>query len=429
MTRDLFVHIVSSLAEKLVGTEFEGHVFAVGGSVRDYVMQNEIKDIDLVVDLPEGGINLAKHLSMTENLLYAPVIYPTYGTCQFRLKEFPEYELEAVHTRGEQYHDKNSRNPMTYFSDINDDSIRRDLTINALYYDIFNDKIVDPTEKGLNDIKNHIIRTSNEDPCIVFDDDPLRILRVVRFAAKYGWEIDKKTYGAMHKYFDRLKIISRERITTELVNMLSTKHPDKAMHLLNDLGLWSFVVLGLDLSPNVYNLGKEDEKQLANALKVCVERNLPLETKLAIIYHMFDCITTAEIMHNIKFSNDMIKEVKLILKNLYEIQNDLDDCRIREIQLDYKDKQSFMKLVNCVQALFGDEKAKTVVEKTESGETVMFGYKLPVNGDDVMREYGISPGENVKYVLDHLLDYACQKPNATYNELIAKGLHFKKIFC
>lgn len=96
-------------------------------------MHGETKGIDLVLDIPDGGTRLAEYLEKEGHLAYPPAICPTYGTCQYRLKMFPEHELEAVHTRGEQHHDKNSRNPETFFSGIEDDAIRRDLTANALY--------------------------------------------------------------------------------------------------------------------------------------------------------------------------------------------------------------------------------------------------------------------------------------------------------
>ena len=261
MTAVDFMSIMVELLNLLKGSRFEGHVFAVGGSVRDLVMQSEIKDIDLVVDLPNGGIDLALYLDGLGCLTHKPVTYPTYGTCMFTLNKFPDVELEAVHTRGEQYHDKNSRNPETFFAGIDADSVRRDLTINALYYDVFNANFADPTGKGMDDIRNRVIRTSNTDPNIVFDDDPLRILRVVRFSAKYGWGIERKTMKAMKRHADRLSIISRERITQELVNMLKTKHPSYAMGVITDLGLWK-VVTGTDLP-------KDKGRKISIALGEC----------------------------------------------------------------------------------------------------------------------------------------------------------------
>lgn len=159
MTQEKFKQIISFIGNCIKGSDFENHVFAVGGCVRDSYMGNEIKDIDLCIDLPDGGIKLAEFLHTKKFLTRPPVVYPTYGTAMFKFKKFNQDEIECVHTRGEQYHDKNSRNPVTTFASIEEDAFRRDFTCNALYYDISKKNIIDPTGKGVEDIKNRIIRS------------------------------------------------------------------------------------------------------------------------------------------------------------------------------------------------------------------------------------------------------------------------------
>lgn len=149
MTQEKFKQIIEYIGECIKDSDFENHVFAVGGCVRDSYMGNEIKDIDLCIDLPEGGIKLAEYLHAKKFLTRPPVVYPTYGTAMFKFKKFNQDEIECVHTRGEQYHDKNSRNPETCFATIQDDCIRRDLTINALYMNVTTGEILDLTGKGL----------------------------------------------------------------------------------------------------------------------------------------------------------------------------------------------------------------------------------------------------------------------------------------
>ena len=168
-------------------------------------------------------------------LVHEPVIFERYGVASFIFKEFPEDNIECVMTRCEKYLDRNSRNPETIFAGIEDDCIRRDLTINALYYNISTGEIVDMVG-GLNDIENKIIRTTNENPDIVFDDDPLRVCRVVRFSARYGWEIDPKTYASMKKYVDRLEIISKERIKDEFNKILLSDNASMGIRMLCDIG-------------------------------------------------------------------------------------------------------------------------------------------------------------------------------------------------
>ena len=142
MTREEFKKITEYIGSIIKGTSFENHIFAVGGSIRDLCMGNDIKDIDLVIDLPHGGVDFAnwcKEQGYTKTV----VIYETYGTAMFKFKQFPGEEIECVMTRGEKYEDKESRNPVTVFADINEDAIRRDLTINALYYNVSTGEILD----------------------------------------------------------------------------------------------------------------------------------------------------------------------------------------------------------------------------------------------------------------------------------------------
>lgn len=157
MKKEEFLKITGYIGSIIKGTPFEGHVFAVGGSVRDFYMGNEIKDIDLVIDLPHGGVDFANWCK-DQGYTNTVVIYETYGTAMFKFKEFPGEEIECVMTRGEKYIDSGSRNPTVEFADLNEDAFRRDLTINALYYDVTNKKIIDPTGYGIKDIENKIIR-------------------------------------------------------------------------------------------------------------------------------------------------------------------------------------------------------------------------------------------------------------------------------
>lgn len=409
MTAVDFFSITCELARLLNGSKFEGHVFAVGGSVRDLVMYSEIKDIDLVVDLPNGGIDLAEHLDGLGCLTHKPVTYPSYGTCMFTLKKFPDVELEAVHTRGEQYHDRNSRNPETFFAGIDADSIRRDLTINALYYDIFKGGVVDPTGKGLDDIRNHVIRTSNTTPDVVFDDDPLRILRVVRFSAKYGWGIEAGTKDAMKRYADRLSIISRERITQELVNMLKTKNPGYAMRLIEELGLWK-IVTGTELP--------EDKGcKVIIALGECARNDYSLRTRLTVVFGGLsgeDCRST---MLSLKFSSKDSGDVSKIVAHLYDfIIGRNNNAYIRKIQLRFS-REMFLELLNVIEML-GICHINPVRRMVLNGECNMFGYRLPVNGDDVIELLGVESGVEVGRILSDMINVACVNPSVTKEELI-----------
>ena len=162
MTEDKFHKIVLYLKDLIKGTKFDGKTYVVGGAVRDLLMDKEIKDVDVVLELPNGGIDFAKWMEENGYTHGSVVTYPTYGTAMFRLNEYPEVEIECVQTRKEQYKDKNSRNPETEYGTLYEDIMRRDFTCNTLLYDITNCQVLDLTGKGIEDIKNKIIRSPLE---------------------------------------------------------------------------------------------------------------------------------------------------------------------------------------------------------------------------------------------------------------------------
>lgn len=162
MTEDNFHKIVLYLKDLIKGTKFDSKTYVVGGAVRDLLMDKEIKDIDIVLELPNGGIEFAKWMEENGYTHGSVVTYPTYGTAMFRLNEYPEVEIECVQTRKEQYKDKNSRNPETEYGTLYEDIMRRDFTCNTLLYDITNCQVLDLTGKGIEDIKNKIIRSPLE---------------------------------------------------------------------------------------------------------------------------------------------------------------------------------------------------------------------------------------------------------------------------
>ena len=138
-----FHTVKNTLKEIIKGSPFEGHVYCVGGCVRDMLLHRPIKDIDLVVDLPNGGINLALWLKEKGHVLGSVVTYQHFGTAMFTLKKVHDVELESVQTRKEVYRDMESRNPETVFGTILEDSERRDFTYNALYLNVSDDTIND----------------------------------------------------------------------------------------------------------------------------------------------------------------------------------------------------------------------------------------------------------------------------------------------
>lgn len=216
-----YIEVLRHIADIIKGSQFENHVFAVGGCVRDHLRGVDPHDIDLCIDLPGGGIHLAEFLSRKNVLNGDPVLFERFGTSAVRLSKFPDLQIEMVQTRKEKY-TPGSRKPECCFGSIHDDSMRRDLTINALYMDVNTLEILDPTGRGHDDFKNHRIDTTGN-PAEIFTEDPLRILRVVRFAHKFGpgWAINPEVIYAMKVTSRMLSNISKERIVDELTKMFT----------------------------------------------------------------------------------------------------------------------------------------------------------------------------------------------------------------
>ncbi len=235
MDTALYRSVCHWLRDLIRGTQWEGHVYAVGGCCRDEILGREIKDVDIAVDLPNGGVELATWLHNRRLTIGRPIFFEKYGTAKLRLKAFPDDEIELVQTRREKYTDRTTRNPEVVSGTLEDDCFRRDFTVNTLYHDISRDRMVDLTGRGVADIREGVLRTP-DDPNVTFDDDPVRILRCIRFAARFGWRIDDATLRALYNNVERLSIVSRERCRAELTKMLTGPNPRLALDLLSDTG-------------------------------------------------------------------------------------------------------------------------------------------------------------------------------------------------
>lgn len=209
-------------------------VFVVGGYVRDYYLNklsSDITDIDFVTI--GSGITLAKKVAVsleTRNIS----VFKQFGTAQVK---YNTIDLEFVGARKESYR-KDSRKPLVENGTLEDDQLRRDLTINALSWCLNPGSfgvLYDPFG-GISDLKSHIIRTPI-DPEQTFDDDPLRMMRAIRFATQLGFQIEKATLDAIKKMSPRLSIISKERIVDELNKIVLSKRPSSGFSLLLETGL------------------------------------------------------------------------------------------------------------------------------------------------------------------------------------------------
>ncbi|MEE1203846.1 MAG: HD domain-containing protein, partial [Bacteroidales bacterium] len=226
--------------------------YVVGGFVRDSIMGRECKDIDIVTI--GSGIELAKKVSERIGKHSKVSVFKNFGTAMVHFNEGDEdWQVEFVGARKESYsHD--SRKPIVEDGTLEDDQLRRDFTINAMAICLNESRygeLIDPFD-GIGDIKRNIIKTPC-DPDITFSDDPLRMLRAIRFAARLDFSIHPDTFEAVKRNAHRIEIVSMERNIEELNKMILSAHPSMGFRLLDKSGLLSLIF------PELSNLkGAED---------------------------------------------------------------------------------------------------------------------------------------------------------------------------
>ena len=230
--------------------------YAVGGFVRDKILGRDTKDIDIVCI----GDGLALATAFANQFSPTPFVslFKTYGTAQVKLTDV---EIEFVGARKESYV-RESRNPKVVPGTLIDDQNRRDFTINAMAIDLSEVNfgvLLDPFN-GLADLALKIIRTPLA-PEQTFDDDPLRMMRAIRFATQLDFVIEENTFKAIQQMADRIKIVSQERITDELQKIMKSKQPSKGWYLLRDAGLLAQifpVLLKLEGAETLDGIGHKD---------------------------------------------------------------------------------------------------------------------------------------------------------------------------
>ena len=235
LNQEIF-HQISEAADHL-GLE----CYVVGGYVRDIFLERPSNDIDVVV--VGSGIKVAEELKRMVGKKAHLSVFKNFGTAQVKFRQKGvEYEVEFVGARKESYsHD--SRKPIVEDGTLEDDQNRRDFTINAMAICLNKDRfgeLLDPFN-GLADLEDGIIATPLE-PGITFSDDPLRMMRCVRFATQLNFQIEDETYLALEHMADRIKIVSGERIKDELNKIILAKHPSIGLELLQRCGLLQIIL-------------------------------------------------------------------------------------------------------------------------------------------------------------------------------------------
>lgn len=221
---------------QVVADHTETEVYVIGGYVRDVFLNRPSKDIDLVTI--GSGIDFANELAKQLKPRPRVNVFKNFGTAMLKYKDL---EIELVGARKESYQ-RNSRKPIIENGTLEDDQNRRDFTINAMAFHLNGDnfgELIDPFN-GMEDLQNKIIRTPL-DPEVTFSDDPLRIMRAIRFATQLDFNIEGKTLKAITRNKERIKIISAERIIEELNKIIMSPKPSKGFKLLEESGLLAII--------------------------------------------------------------------------------------------------------------------------------------------------------------------------------------------
>ncbi len=227
--------------------------YVIGGYVRDYYLCRRCTDIDVVV--VGSGIEVARALG--RELGTNVTVFKTFGTAMLHADGM---EVEFVGARKESY-SKDSRKPVVEEGTLRDDQLRRDFTINAMAWSLNGDtfgELVDPFD-GMEDLEGCIIRTPC-DPDVTFSDDPLRMMRAVRFAAQLGFDIAPETFEAIERNCERIKIVSKERIITEINKIVMSPVPSIGFELLDMTGLLPLVFPEMSRLKGVEKVGMHGHK-------------------------------------------------------------------------------------------------------------------------------------------------------------------------
>ncbi len=252
--RKYFKHPIFKLIAEVV-EELQVEAYVIGGFVRDRLLHRESKDIDIVV--VGSGIELAERVALRLGPRAKVSVFKNFGTAMVKYKDL---ELEFVGARKESYR-SDSRKPIVENGTLEDDQKRRDFTINALAMGLNKHnygELVDPFN-GVEDLENYIIRTPL-DPDTTFSDDPLRMIRAIRFATQLGFTIEPETLESIARNRERIAIVSKERINDELNKILLSPIPSIGFLLFDETGLLELIFPQLKKLKGVEQVGNRAHK-------------------------------------------------------------------------------------------------------------------------------------------------------------------------
>jgi poly(A) polymerase len=452
--------IVATSAEKEVerflkivlrGTPFANKTHAVGGYVRDEVMGLEAKDLDIVVEMRGGAekLTVMLHQMFPDQITTPRQMGTGYPIWQITFREDIEHDgkvyqtagaiIEFVDTQKESFPDPKSRQRIVEHGTLKEDIERRDFTVNMLLKDLTNGEIVDLTGTSLKDIEEGVLRGH---PGVNFDkilqDDPLRMMRLVRFQAKYGWGIPVSVLKAVRRNAQRIEIVSGERVRDELVKIMELGKLAPAIRLMKATGLLQYVLPEVQAMQGVeheYTKGHHQEGDVLRHTLLVLQGAKPgVESQLAALLHDVGKPDTQDIiegtirflghekvsgeiaeaiLRRLKFDSTTIRRVRAIVESHMRphhlVRSDSGPKALRRfiqkvgielvdavLDLAEADELGTLPPANMVPDLRKEIDAiRAPIEKSED---------LPVDGKDVMRVLGVGPGKQVGQALQFLKD-------------------------
>lgn len=392
--------VIERIATKIENTEFYGKTFVVGGFVRDKLLKNERKDIDFVVNLADGGIKLANYLYSQKNCS-RPVIYKRFGTAMVQIGR---HQVEFVMTRNESYEDK-SRQPSVQFGDIREDAFRRDFTINALYYNISDKQIYDFTGAGLKDIENKIIR-STADPKLIFQEDPLRTLRALRFAGRLGFTIEDATWQGILEWAHYLEYISIERIKDEFVMMVTGAGAEVSLSLCFETKVMSYI------SP----LLTENREEVVNLISLLHKLPQDLTLRLALLFSKISDYKRiyTDIIH-LTISKKIARTIVRIVENIHQLE---DYSTLSSLNSFVYNNLNTLPLA--LQIIEATNFSLPIKKKLEDKIEFFTKAKYPLNGMEVIESLELKSAKDISYYTVEARRIWVEEPELGGEEILSK---------
>lgn len=457
--RELFILKKIGNAAEQLGVD----AYVVGGFVRDKLLQRPTKDIDIVC--LGDAIELAQKVSERFLPVKIPIAYfKNFGTAQVKLSD---YELEFVGARKESYRSE-SRKPEIEIGTLEDDQKRRDFTINALSVSLNNQDygtLLDPFD-GLKDLKLKIIRTPLK-PSITFNDDPLRMMRAIRFATQLNFTIEAETFNAIKENKDRIKIVSQERVTDELNKIMMSRKPSIGWHLLHRCGLLAIIFPQLEALAGVEKMdGIAHKDNLNHTLQVL--DNISNKTKnlwlrwAALLHDIGKPVTkkfeehagwtfhghevigfkmVPKIFSKLKMPlNEKMKYVQklvgLHMRPISLTKENITDSALRRLLFDAGDDVDDL-MILCKADITSKNQQKVEkylqnfewvskrMEEVEASDRLR-NWQPPITGEEIMRTFGIGSGRKVGIIKDAvreaILDgVIANEYKAAYELMLLKG--------